>query len=76
MSLQLPVPPANAYALVAEAISRLSFTGGAANSVTRVSDPSKLSAVAQHKTYLLSAADITAGRNLDQARLVSWRFLI
>jgi len=47
-----------------------------ADQVTKVSDPGRLSAVAQHRVYLLSAADIAAERNLDQARLVSWRFLI
>jgi len=77
MPLQLAVPPANAYALVADAISRLSFAGGtAADKVTRVSDPSRLSTVAQHRVYVLGAAEIAAGRGLDRARLVAWRFLI
>lgn len=77
MPLQLPAAPPNAYALVTAAISRLSFSGGAAaNLVTRVADPSRLSAAVQHQVYLLSAADIAAGRNLDKARLVAWRFLI
>jgi hypothetical protein len=76
MTLQLVTPPAGAYDLIAQAISRLSTVGGSADRVTNVSDPSKLSAALPHNVYLLRSTDIVQRRNLDRARLAAWRFLI
>lgn len=76
MAIQLVTPPANTYDLIRQAISRLSTAGGAADRVTKVNDPSKLSAVLPHNVYTLRSDDITRGRNLNKARLVAWRFLI
>jgi hypothetical protein len=76
MPLHLPSSPSNARDLIAQAISRLSMAGGAADAVAAVEDPSRLNAALQHQVYTLGATDIAQGRNLSQARLVAWRFLI
>jgi len=76
MPVQLPNPPTNAYDLITHAISGLSVTRGAADQVTKVADPSRLNAALPHKVYTLGSSDIAQGRNLNQARLIAWRFLI
>jgi hypothetical protein len=74
--LQLSTPPSNFYEIVAQALSRVSATGGSADSVTNVSDPSKLNAALPHKVYALGNSDILRGSNLNKAQLVEWRVLI
>jgi hypothetical protein len=76
MPLQLASPPANAYQLIAQAISRLSTVGGSVERVTSVNDPSKLSAALPHMVYVMRNDAIAQGQNVDNARLVAWRFLI
>jgi hypothetical protein len=76
MPLQLADPPASAYELIAQAISRLSTAGGPAERVTNVNDPSRLSAALQHMVYTLGSIDIARGRRLEKARPRAWRFLI
>lgn len=76
MPLQLASPPPNAYSLIAQAMSGLSTVGGAASQVTKVADPSQLNAALPHQVYTLGSSEIAQGRNLNQARLIAWRFLI
>ena len=76
MPLQLPNPPAKAYQLLVEAISRASGAGGAMTKILSVPDPSKLSSVLPHQVYTLGASQIAQGRHLDRAGLTAWRFLI
>ena len=76
MPLQLPDVPANAYAIITAAISRLSLAEGGASTVTKVADPSKLNVALPHKVFTLGSDDIARGRNLSRAQLVAWRFLI
>jgi hypothetical protein len=76
MPLRLASPPSNAYDLVAQAISRVSTADSAAAVFNTLGDPSLISAALPHKVYTLGAEEIAAGRNVDRARLNSWRFLI
>jgi hypothetical protein len=74
--LQLPTPPSDFYAIVAQALSRVSATGGAADHVTNVPDPSRLNAAFAHKVYALDNSDIVRSNQISRARLVAWRVLI
>lgn len=76
MPLKIDQPPPAAYIVLADAVSRMGALGGAAARSVNVADPSRLIASVPHKVYVLDADDIANGRNLDSARLVSWRFLI
>jgi hypothetical protein len=76
MPLQLPSPPPNAYTLLTLAISQLSVAGGPATQAIKFTDPTKLNSALPHKVYMLGSSEIAQGRNLNQALLVAWRFLI
>ena len=76
MPLQLPTPPSNFYVIVAQALSRVSATGGAADRSHKCCDPSRLNAALPHKVYALGNSDILRGSNLNKAMLVAWRVLI
>src|SRR5690349_5162406 len=76
MPIQLASPPGNAYQLIAQAVSRLSTVGGSAERVTSVNDPSKLGAALPHMVYVMRNDAIAQGRNVGDASLVAWRFLI
>jgi hypothetical protein len=76
MPIQLETPPPGFYDLVRQTLSRLSGSGGAADTITNVPDPTKLNSALPHRVFLLGADDIVKGRNLDQARFSGWRLLL
>lgn len=75
MSIKTPPPPRDSFEKLLSGLSRLplSATGGAGMSegVKGTPDISY-----PHKVYNLGLEDIAAGKGIDTAQLVSWRYLV
>lgn len=78
MPIRLREPPANAYQLVAQALSDVSgVPGNTGDRLNQVRDPSRINAALPHTVYSLGSIEIARGENIDRAaRLVAWRFLV
>src|SRR4051812_4490407 len=75
MPIKNTEPPAEALALLRDSINRVTGFGRAGKALA-VIDRTKLSAAVGHRVYELSAEDIQAGKDLDAAVLIAWRFAI